>query len=387
MTRSTVVLTSITDSQKAGKDLGKQILSAFDNKAPDVVVVFSSSRYNYGELLKALKKSSGTKLLVGCSSAGEFVSNTQAEGAVSVLAISSSDLKFSIGIGRNLRKNAGEAAEEIYRSFKGDTLSYQYKSALILADALAGFTDDLVDKLNQLTAGTYQFFGGGAGDDAKFYETHVFFDTKAYTNAVVSLEILSNKPFGIGVRHGWEKASESMRVTESDGMRLVSLNAIPAVDVFKEHAKKTKQKFDTSDPIPFFLHNTLGIKTVNGFKLRVPLTINEDGSINCASDIPKGAMVSIMQTTSESAAHAAKDAIEDALLQLQGQKPGVALFFDCVATRLRTGNRFANELETLQKGLGTTQYVGCNTYGQIARVDGQFSGFHNCTAVVCVIPE
>ena len=27
------------------------------------------------------------------------------------------------------------------------------------------------------------------------------------------------------------------------------------------------------------------------------------------------------------------------------------------------------------------------SYGQIARADGQFSGFHNCTAVVCVLPE
>ena len=387
MTKSTVVITSITDSQKAGEDLGKQILKAFDNKPPDVVVVFSSSKHDYSNLLKALKKSTHTKLLVGCSSAGEFISNTHAEGAVSALAISSSDMKFSIGIGKNLKNHVGEAADAIYHSFKGDSLTYQYKSALILADALAGFTDELIDILNQLTAGTYQFFGGGAGDDAKFYETHVFFDTLAYTNAVVSLEILSNKPFGIGVRHGWKNASEPMRVTESDGMRLVSLNAIPAVEVFKQHAKTTNQIFETSDPIPFFLHNTIGIKTVNGYKLRVPLTINKDGSINCASDIPKGAMVSIMSTTSESAAHAANDALEDALLQLHGQKPGVALFFDCVATRLRTGNKFANELETLQKGLGTTKYVGCNTYGQIARVDGQFNGFHNCTAVVCVIPE
>lgn len=385
--KTSVVITSITDSQKAGKELGQQILSQFDGKSPDVVVVFSSSKHNYTELLKALKKSSKTKLLVGCSSAGEFVSDAQAEGAVSALAITSSTLKFSIGVGKNLNSNIENAAEEIYHTFKGNSLKYQYKSALILADALAGYTDELIDKLNQLTAGTYQFFGGGAGDDAKFYETYVFYDTKAYTNAVVSLEILSNKPFGIGVRHGWEKASDPMRVTESDGMRLISLNATSAVEVFKEHAKKTNQKFDLSDPIPFFLHNTLGIKTVNGYKLRVPLTINKDGSINCASDIPKGALVSIMQTTSESASHAAKGAIEEALLQLQGHKPGVALFFDCVATRLRTGSQFANELETLQKGLGTTRYVGCNTYGQIARVDGQFSGFHNCTAVVCVIPE
>ncbi len=388
MTKSKVVITSITDSQKAGEDLGKQILSAFDSKSPDIVVVFSSSSHNYSKLLKAIKKSSGTKLLMGSSSAGEFVSNIQAEGAVSVLAISSSDLKFSVGIGINLQKGAKGAAKEMVSSFTGmKSFNYPYKSALVLADALAGHTDHLIDELNKLTAGTYQFFGGGAGDDAKFSKTHVFYDTQAYTDAAVVLEILSHKPLGIGVRHGWEDSSKPMRVTEADGMRLVSLNAIPAIEVFKEHAKITKQKFDLADPVPFFLHNVIGIKTVNGYHLRVPLGINADGSINLASDIQTGATVSIMKTTSQSATNAAKEALEDALRQMNGEKAGVALFFDCVATRLRTGDKFSSELNTLQKGLGSTPYVGCNTYGQIARVDGQFSGFHNCTAVVCVIPE
>jgi hypothetical protein len=31
--------------------------------------------------------------------------------------------------------------------------------------------------------------------------------------------------------------------------------------------------------------------------------------------------------------------------------------------------------------------AGCNTYGQVASIEGQLSGFHNCNAVVCVFPE
>ena len=65
----------------------------------------------------------------------------------------------------------------------------------------------------------------------------------------------------------------------------------------------------------------------------------------------------------------------------------MALVFDCVATRLRTGREFGAELQAIEELLGDTQFAGCNTYGQIARSDRQFNGFHNCTAVVCVIPE
>jgi hypothetical protein len=72
--------------------------------------------------------------------------------------------------------------------------------------------------------------------------------------------------------------------------------------------------------------------------------------------------------------------------QMGGAKAGPTLFFDCVATRLRMGREFGLEMQALQSALGGSNYVGCNTYGQIARVEGQFSGFHNCTATVAVFP-
>ncbi|HJU20068.1 MAG TPA: hypothetical protein VJ770_26745, partial [Stellaceae bacterium] len=76
-----------------------------------------------------------------------------------------------------------------------------------------------------------------------------------------------------------------------------------------------------------------------------------------------------------------------ALGALGGGKPKAALFFDCVATRLRLGESFGFELGALADRLGRIDLAGCNTHGQIARAEGQFGGFHNCTAVVCILPE
>jgi hypothetical protein len=178
-----------------------------------------------------------------------------------------------------------------------------------------------------------------------------------------------------------------MRVTEAHGARLASLNSAPAVEAFHEHAERTGQVFDAANPLPFFLHNVLGVDAGGQFKLRVPLAVGDDGSVTCAADIPHGATVQIMSTDSSSAAEAASTAVRDAISQIGAARPGLALFFDCVATRLRMGREFGMEMEALQRALGTTRFVGCNTYGQIARVEGQFSGFHNCTATVCVFPE
>ncbi|MGI8423459.1 MAG: FIST C-terminal domain-containing protein [Chloroflexota bacterium] len=182
-------------------------------------------------------------------------------------------------------------------------------------------------------------------------------------------------------------AGAGLRATDADGMRLASLNGVPTVEAFEDHAQSTGQPFDRSAPLPFFLHNILGIDTGSVHRLRVPLSVNADGSVNCAAEVPSGARVHIMKTTAESAVTAATRATASAVQALRGGKPGAALFFDCVATRLRTGDSFGFELESVANALGGANMVGCNTYGQIARAEGQFGGFHNCTAVVMVFPE
>lgn len=388
MTKTAAVYTKRTDSAEAGRHLGEQIRAELAGGVPDGVIVFASSKFEYEKLLEALSAACEPKLLVGSSSAGEFTGEDRGEGTACALAVQSKSVKLSAGIGRGVTVDRAKAAEEMISSFKGlEANEYRHRSALVMTDALAGHADDLVEQLTLLTSGSYQFAGGGAGDDARFSRTHVFLGTKAYSDAVVGLEFLSDKPLGIGVGHGWTPASKAFRVTEAEGMRVKSLNGVPAVEAFEEHAKATNQSFDRANPLPFFLHNILGIDTTNGHRLRVPLVVHEDGSVNCAAEIPSGSRVHIMKTTADSAVTAASSATSAAVKALNGAKPQAALFFDCVATRLRMGDVFGFELESVARVLGGAELVGCNTYGQIARAEGQFGGFHNCTAVVMVLPS
>jgi hypothetical protein len=374
--------------REAGEFLGKAIRDGLDGDAPDALVVFATPDQDHGELLRALTETCSPGCLVGCSSAGEFTSSGSGVGMTCVLALHGDDMRFTASAGRGLRADRAVAAAQLFDGFRGSSeRGYRFRSALVLTDALAGFADDLVDQLTLLTGGLYRFFGGGAGDDARFEHTVVFHGTDVIADAAVALEILSNKPVGIGVSHGWTPGAERMRVTESAGMRLGSLNATPAADVFDAHASATGQTFDRDAPVPFFLHNVLGIESAEGYRLRVPLAVEPDGAVACAADVPTGATSCIMTTTPSSAAAAAAAATNDALSQLEGHEPGVALLFDCVATRLRLGSQFGEELDAVQRELGDVPFAGFNTYGQIAQAEGQFSGFHNCTAVVCVLPR
>ena len=380
------VSTAQTDSAAAGAALAEQINAALPLPA-DVIILFAAPTYDHPILLQALRDGAPSAIIIGASSAGEFTNDTVGVGLATALAIRDEESKFAAAIGHDLKIDPSAAAREIVSGFAGPSdHSYPHRSALILTDALAGHADALADALTVETAGDYQFFGGGAGDNASFERTTVFCGTQVLTDAAVALEILSHKPLGIGVSHGWEPASEPLRVTEAAGLKLVSLNGMPAIEAFEEHAKAKSERIDRAEPIPFFLQNIIGIDTGSGYRLRVPLAVNDDGSVHCAAEIPTGSIVRIMKSSHASAAEAAERATDAAIAAIGPNPPKAALFFDCVATRLRCGDHFRAEVNAVTSRIGDAALAGCNTHGQIARAEGQFEGFHNCTAVVCVFP-
>ncbi|MBA3889703.1 MAG: FIST C-terminal domain-containing protein [Gemmatimonadaceae bacterium] len=389
MTDIATASTALTNAE-AGSDLARQIREQIGTEPPDAVLVFASSSNEYEPMLAALSRETGTTHLIGCSSAGEFTEDAAGTGRSSAFALRADDMRFAAVLATHLSDDRQAAAESLTEGFAGvANPDFRFRTAIVMVDALAGYTDDLVDRMTTATGGMYQFVGGGAGDDGNFACTHVFHGETAHTNAVVALEILSNKPIGIGARHGWNAAGDPLRVTESARSCVVSFNVAPAVEAFEEHAEATQQQFDRANPMPFFLHNIVGVSTAEGHKLRVPLGVGDDGSIMTASDVPSGATAHIMSIGEQSAADAASRAVQDAMAQVisAGCQPKAALFFDCVATRLRLGGGFQHELDTVAQQLDGIPFAGFNSYGQIVRANGQFNGFHNCTAVACVFPD
>jgi hypothetical protein len=382
--KTTIAATRLLEAAPAAEDLADQLGRG---GPPRAIILFAAPSYDHLAMLRALRGRLPGAVLVGASSAGEFANDERGEGMATALALSGEGFEVTASCGRHISADPARAAQELVSGFRGvSDLRPGHRSALVMTDALAGHADRLVDELTLATAGLYQFFGGGAGDNAQFQRTTVFCHDEVMTDAAAVLEIISEKPIGVGVSHGWEPASPPLRVTAAEGLRVISLNGLPAAEAFQSHAQDTGQALDTAAPIPFFLHNILGIQGAGAHRLRVPLAIQDDGSVVCAAEVPLNALVRIMRSNHESTVKAAEAAADAALAALGEHKPQAALFFDCVATRLRMGQGFGREVSAVQERVGGVDLMGCNTHGQIARAEGQFEGFHNCTAVVCVLP-
>jgi hypothetical protein len=382
--KTTTAATRRLEAAPAAEDLADQLCGGGALRA---IILFAAPTYDHAAMLRTLRARLPEAVVIGASSAGEFANDERGEGMATALALSGDDFDVAATCAREISRDPARAARELVSGFRGvSDLRPGYRSALVMTDALAGHADRLVDELTLATAGLYQFFGGGAGDNAQFQRTTVFCQGDVMSDAAAVLEIISDKPIGVGVAHGWEPASPPLRVTAADGLRVISLNGLPAAEAFQTHARETGQALDPGAPIPFFLHNILGIEAAGAHRLRVPLAIQDDGSVVCAAEIPPNALVRIMRSNHLSTVKAAETAADAALAALGEHKPQAALFFDCVATRLRMGQGFGREVSAVQARLGGVDLMGCNTHGQIARAEGQFGGFHNCTAVVCVLP-
>src|SRR5579883_1949727 len=119
MTVSATAHSNLRDSAKAGEEIGARLLAAFDHQTPDVVIVFASSRHDYSGLLCAIERSCKPRIMVGCSSAGEFTNDSFHEGAASVVGLRSSEMKFNAILGRGLREDRANAARQVIDGLQG----------------------------------------------------------------------------------------------------------------------------------------------------------------------------------------------------------------------------------------------------------------------------
>jgi methyl-accepting chemotaxis protein len=63
------------------------------------------------------------------------------------------------------------------------------------------------------------------------------------------------------------------------------------------------------------------------------------------------------------------------------------LVFDCAHRQLMMGDKFPESVDRYKKVLPGVPLLGWETYGEIRLEPGQFSGFHNTTAVVLLLPK
>lgn len=361
----------------AGAEAAKQALEKAGVEKADFAVLMASSLYAQEDLLRGVKEALGNTPFIGCTTAGTITDYGLHEQSAAVLALSSDTLTFHPikveGISENMRAAGEKFAAEVRGA--GDA-----KVAFIFSDALAGNGTELVRGVLGTLGASFPLMGGAAADDMNFKKTIQYYNGEAFTNAAVGFAIAGTVVYAVGADHGWQPVGNPRTVTKAKGTTLYELDGKPAfsiyADYFGERAgdfKKTLSLAAVSYPLGMKIEDT------GTYMIRVPLSVQEDGSIVCGAEVIEGSTVSLMIGTIESALGAAEHTTERLSSETKEASPRVAFVSDCVARKILFGERREEEFQAIKRMMGEAGHIfGFYSYGQIAPLGVKDQNVNTC---------
>lgn len=311
------------------------------------------------------------------------VSRTEPVAAV----LGGTGLAFSVGVATGLDGDVHGAIHEAVRPVIEAARMHTSRShaLMTLADAFATDGEALLSAVAEAVPPHWRLFGGTAGDDLKFQGTRVFARGEVYERAAVMVGLFTDTAPSLATRHGWcaAEGSRELTVTAVDGSRLLTLNDEPAADVYEAELRRLGLLSEDGDLLRGMARSELGAKTVfgNELKIRAPLGVGDDGSVQLASALPPGTVVRVVTADPDRLIAAATELSRRALEPLAGSAVRGALVFDCAARLDLLGDRYEEEVTAFLGGRSFPM-VGMAGYGEIARFGGSIEGFHNTTAVM-----
>lgn len=386
------------DAFEAGYGACSQALQKTNIDKPDLVFAFASVKYNQEKMIEGIRDASGNAPLVGCSSAGEITEESPHEEAVVVIVVASDVITFTYDVSERVSEGARIAGQEVAQKVQKNAPG-ELEAFLTFPDVLTGNGADIVRGVRDELGEHFPVIGGAAGDDFLFEKTYQYADDQVISGGVTGVGLSGDFALGVGVRHGWMPAGTPRTVTKSDGAELYELDNEPAIELYREYFGEKTEKLQEEPLARIAITYPLGIKVpdLDEYLIRDPITVNEDGSITCAAEIPEGSEIRIMVGNKEKAIDAAEDAAKKLMndFEAQNAEPEMVLLFNCIAREKLFGQRAQDEIDTIRNTIGdNVPIAGFYTYGEQAPLGGEVldkekiqSQFYNETVVICALGE
>jgi hypothetical protein len=397
MIKAGVGINNSEDSYQAGVSSCQAAIEKLGSD-PDLVIVFASVSYDQEKVLQGVRSVSKDAVLAGSSTAGEITTQgPAARHSVAVMALKGEGVQFKGSVAENIGKDpfaAGKKVAETVRKESGDAMSL----FMMLPDVLVANGADVVRGVLAGLGEHFPVVGGASGDDFQFKKTYQYFNDKVYTGSLVGIGLSGEFTYGIGVKHGWIPIGMPRTVTKSSGSVVHELDNKPAINIYEEYfGEEQAAELRTQTLAKLAITYPLGMKVEGNDELliRDPLTVDENGSITCAAEMPEGSEVRLMIGSRDEAIKVAEEAAHHAVGQLNGKEPRAVIIFNCIARNKLFGEHSRDEIAAIQRAVGAeTPLIGFYTYGEQAPLGGEVRNiekcnpaFHNETVVIIVLAD
>lgn len=394
-----VGLSKNNDSYQAGYEAAKIAANQAGGGKPDFLIAFASVNFDQKEIVRGIRDAGSNALFIGCTDAGEITNEGPTQKSVAVMAIRSPGISFYTGLGRNIKAGAREAGRAVAEEVKAKA-DKPLRAFIMLPDVLTGNGADIVRGVLDALGAHFPVVGGAAGDDFVFEKTYQYRDGEVESGAVAGVGLAGAFTMGIGVRHGWVPIGMPMKVTKAKGAVLAELNGKPAISVYEDYFGQKADELRKEALARLAITYPLGLKIPEyeeEYLIRDPITVNPDGSITCAAEIPEGSEVRLMIGSKERAVEAAEDAARHLMkeFEMDRARPKFVLMFNCIAREKLFAQKANDEIQAVMRIIGSdVPLLGFYTYGEQAPLGGEVRNiekcdprFHNETAVLFAVGE
>ncbi len=211
------------------------------NFSPDILFAFHSSRQNASEVASNLAKRFTDSLIVGSTTAGEWINSSHQHNSLILLGIAVPEIQWSVSIAENIDHFTDEDADQLCDDLLDQLgihftdLNPQRHFCLSFFDGLSKCEENVVSMVSTRLANT-PLLGGSAGDDLKLENTYILVNGKAYQNAAAFVLADSRLPFRAIKHQHFVNGGVETIITKADiSERIVyHLDGMPAAERYAQ---------------------------------------------------------------------------------------------------------------------------------------------------------
>lgn len=271
-------------------------------------------------------------------------------------------------------QNLDEIAEKFVSIFKPQ----QDSTLFMIFDGMLPNISTFLDTLFRHITDEFHFSGVNAGSETFQPMPCLFDNQRLIGNGLIALQ-MPNHP-GSAIEHNYKALEHTFIATTTDNNRVSSIDWQPA---FETYAKLIKEHYNVEITKDNFyehsVHFPFGIIRADGQTLvRIPVALNDDGSLFCVGEIPENSLLTILHAIKPGST----ETVDHIKRQLPKQTNNIALGFYCAGRRMHLKNAAMDELKYWQDQFSPTVILGALTLGEIgSSQQGGYPLFHNATLV------
>jgi hypothetical protein len=377
---SSVGFAQALDGREAGLQAAHHALNHLGASVPGLAVVISSHQYQAREVLNGVSSLLGDVPTIGFSSPAGLTQAGQHPHTVIVALLSGdfhADTLWLPGYAQSGRETAAKIEQHA-------TAHVEHQSLLFFAD---GFNGDAEQFCNTISS-DLNALGGLSSGDLHTGNTYQMAGNQTGTGGLAAAFLRGNLKMGIGSDHGWDPVGRQFRITRSRGFWLRTLDGRPASETYASLFGYPARDW-AFPPLSYLARlYPLGVEQGEDLVVRAPIRVEADGSFRMNAAIREGIDAYLLVGSRTACERAARQATQQALLQLGDVKPAFALILVDIAWQMLLKAQPGVEIAAVQEILGTKiPIAGGYTLGQVTSTDSNAPKFLNQHIVVIVFGE